>query len=523
NRMEMIKKILVLITSLILIGSVIYLFSISSMKKAATPPGDETTEMEQPDSTGEFNPPPPRVSERTPDIHLKEQVRDSIHWNQSGTEQGQGSSGLDARRINRIFSQAAKRILPTVVSIRNTQAVENLPESHPFVYPPGIGSGIIISDNGYILTNFHVVSDARELQVTLYDKREFAAEYIGGDPTTDIALLKIDAEDLPSAKIGDSDKLQIGEWVLAIGNPLNFNSTITAGIISAFGRDINIINEEYRIENFIQTDAVINPGNSGGALANLDGEVIGINTAIATRTGFNQGYGFAIPSNLARRVIEDLVHFGYVKRGLLGVSIGLVDANAARGSGLSKPQGVLIHEVRKGYPAETAGLHEGDIILAVDGRKVNSPNDLQIEISKNRPGSKVTLSVWRDKSAVQLDVILAEAPISNSTSAPHSNGAKLQFDNLGLVVREPGRQEALPGKVPEGVYVEKVAYGSPAQEAGIFPSDIIVEINDQKVRSVDEFQQYISKAASGDVLKFFLAQRDSSGEILTRLVFVEVP
>ena len=273
----------------------------------------------------------------------------------------------------------------------------------------GGGSGVIISKDGYILTNNHVVENAVSVKITLFDKREMDAEVVGTDPLTDLAVVKVEAKDLPEAFLGDSDKVKVGSWVMAIGNPLNYlTSTVTAGIVSAIGRNINIIQDNYGIEDFIQTDAAINPGNSGGALVDLNGAVIGINSAIATN-GFNAsyiGYGFAIPINMAKSVAQDLIENGEVSRGYIGVSIKEVDAATAKALGLEKPMGIMIQNVVEDGAASKEDIVAGDVILKVDGREVNKPNELQSYIARKRAGNNVELLIFRDGDEIKRTVKL---------------------------------------------------------------------------------------------------------------------
>jgi serine protease Do len=520
--MEIVKKLLVLISSIILIGAVIYLIAISSVGKRLVPEVSHDMKYFYNDSLFIEDSLGSEVIPQIPDEGITLRRQDSINWKifpETGiaAQQDQANSEINVKAINNIFRNAAKRILPAVVSVRSSREFDNLPGDHPDIFPPGAGSGILISADGYILTNFHVVKDANELRIILYDKREFEAQYIGGDPTTDVALIKIEGRDLPAAMMGNSDSLQVGDWVLAVGNPLSFQSTITAGIISAFGRDINIINEEYRIENFIQTDAVINPGNSGGALVNLDSKVIGVNTAIATRTGFNQGYGFAIPINLARKVVDDLAKFGYVRRGIIGVSIAGMDAKSARALGLTKPMGVLIQSVREGFPAAEVGLRQGDVILSVNGKKVNSPSELQTKIARNYPGTKVVLLVWRDNQKVPFDVILGEAPVEKPKVRISSKKKGGEYKNLGM-----GLVDFSSEKIT-AVIVESVKLGSPAHRAGVFQNDLITKINDVPVNSTKDFTRILNNSKSGEVLKFQVKQLLQGNDNLERIIFIELP
>jgi len=520
--MEIAKKFLVLISSLILIGAVIYLIAISSVGKKPVPEVSHDMKYFNNDSLLPEDSLDLDVIEKESEERVTQRKQDSINWKISPDTYAIGkgdleSSEINPNAINTIFRNAAKRILPAVVSVRSSRVLESLPGDHPDIFPPGAGSGILISTDGYILTNFHVVKDASELRIILYDKREFEAEYIGGDPTTDVSLIKIEGRELPAAVMGNSDSLQVGDWVLAVGNPLSFQSTITAGIISAFGRDINIINEEYRIENFIQTDAVINPGNSGGALVNLDSKVIGMNTAIATRTGFNQGYGFAIPINLARKVVDDLAKFGYVRRGIIGVSIAGVDAKSARALGLSKPMGVLIQSVREGFPAADVGLKQGDVILAVDGENVNSPNELQTKIARNYPGTKVKLLVWRDNQKVSFNVVLGEAPVDKPNVRISLRNKGKEYINLGMELIDFSSEKIT------AVIVENVKLGSPAHRAGVFQNDLITKINDVPVKSTKDFTRILNNSKSGEVLKFQVKQLLQGNDNLERIVFIEIP
>ena len=259
------------------------------------------------------------------------------------------------------------------------------------------GSGVIVSEDGYIITNHHVIDNGSTFQVTLNNKNTYSAEVVGSDPTTDLALIKIDAENLPTVKFGDSDAVNVGEWVLAVGNPFNLTSTVTLGIVSAKARNINILrSEEYSVESFIQTDAVVNPGNSGGALVNARGELVGINAAILTETGSYEGYSFAIPANLVEKVIADLKDHGEVQRAILGIRIEDVDEKIAQNYKLDEVNGVMIREVFKRGSADDAGLEQGDIIISVNGRLTNSTPQLQEQVARFRPGDKISIEFIRN-------------------------------------------------------------------------------------------------------------------------------
>ena len=298
------------------------------------------------------------------------------------------------------FVEVSKRVTPAVVNIGNINANG---------IKVGNGSGVIISSDGYIISNYHVVEGGAAFEITLFNKRDYEARLIGTDPTTDLALLKIDAEDLETLTFGNSDNVDVGEWVLAVGNPFNLTSTVTAGIVSAKARNISIIGERYSIESFIQTDAVVNPGNSGGALVNAEGDLIGINTAIlsTSRSGGYDGYSFAVPSNLVRKVIGDLREFGAVQRAILGVSIYDVDDEIAEKLELPDVKGILITSISEGSSAYKAGLKEGDVIVSVNGVQTNSVPELQEQIALFRPGDQVSLEYFREgKKYEKEDVIL---------------------------------------------------------------------------------------------------------------------
>ena len=291
------------------------------------------------------------------------------------------SSTTTISEVPENFVNTSNKVTPSVVNINALRGS----------YRASTGSGVIISSDGYIITNYHVVEDAGNYQVTLNNKQNLKARLIGTDPTTDLALLKVNARNLKGIEFGNSDIVQTGEWVLAVGNPFNLASTVTAGIVSAKGRNINIIEGEYSIESFIQTDAVVNPGNSGGALVNIKGELVGINTAILSETGGYEGYSFAIPSNLVKKVIRDLKEFGEVKRAILGVSIMDVDADMASDLELPNVAGVFVRRVNPNSSAETAGLRSGDVIVGINGTAVSSTAELQEQVARYRPGDTISV------------------------------------------------------------------------------------------------------------------------------------
>lgn len=336
-------------------------------------------------------------------------------------------------------------------------------EGHGFDIPRGpgggTGSGVILTADGYIATNNHVVTGASKIEITLQDKRTYVAELIGTDPTTDLALLKIAEDNLPFLPAGNSDELKVGQWVIAVGNPMNLTSTVTAGIVSAKGRSINLLrsNENrYAIENFIQTDAAINPGNSGGALVNTAGEVVGINTAIASQTGAFVGYGFAIPINLAKKVLDDLKKFGMVQRGLLGVSIQDVNADLAEKEGLKSLNGVYVFEVMENSAAEKAGVKKGDVILKVEDKIVNSSSDLQETIGQHRPGDKVKITVKRKG---ENKVFTATLLNKDGKAEPEVFERKVVNEVHGLVLEPLTKEDREKFGVRNGVKVREVKKG----------------------------------------------------------------
>ena len=283
------------------------------------------------------------------------------------------------------------------------------PQQQPQAQAQATGSGVILSQDGYIVTNNHVIQQANEIEVVLNDKRSFPAQLIGTDPNTDIALLKIEATGLPTLAMGNSDDLKVGEWVLAVGNPFNLTSTVTAGIVSAKARNINILDAEMKIESFIQTDAAVNPGNSGGALVNTRGELVGINTAIASQTGSYAGYAFAVPTSIVQKVVADLRQYGSVQRALLGIRMLDITSEVQQYYGLKSLEGVYIAEVVDGSAAEKGGVIDGDVIVAMDGASVNSSSELQEKIARKNPGDEVTLTVKRDGKRLDLRVKLTNA------------------------------------------------------------------------------------------------------------------
>jgi len=420
-----------------------------------------------------------------------------------------------AKELSSAFSQVAKEAMPAVVSIRVEKTVEasapmmgpgspfgsqdpsrqfqddflrrffggNLPQKF---HQMGQGSGFIISKDGYILTNNHVVGDADKITVELQDGRKFDnARLVGTDSDSEVAVIKIEGTDFSVLRMGDADKLQIADWVIAVGNPFGLAETVTVGVVSALGRDIRLA--EYN--DFIQTDAAINPGNSGGPLINLDGQAIGISTAIFSQSGGYMGIGFAIPINMAKAISKQLIETGKVTRGYLGVMIQDVTPELARSFGLEKAQGALISEVTEDSPAQAAGLKQGDIILKMDGEDVETSNVLKNEVAMLAPGTKVRLEIFRDGKRKELTVKTGERPASMSKlgEATQSKG------RLGMQLQNLTRDLAkhFGYGLGEGVIVTQVLPGSPADSVGIQPPDLIVSVDQKEVKSVSEFEKAI--------------------------------
>lgn len=361
-----------------------------------------------------------------------------------------------------------------------------------------LGSGFIISNDGYILTNAHVVDGANVVTVKLTDKREFRAKVVGTDKQSDVAVLKISASGLPTVKIGDPSQSKVGQWVVAIGSPYGFDNTVTSGIISAKARSLP--NENYT--PFIQTDVPVNPGNSGGPLFNLQGQVIGINSMIYSQTGGFQGLSFAIPIDEAMRVKDELVKTGHVSRGRLGVAVQGVNQTLADSFGLQKPAGALVSSVDPGGPAAKAGLQAGDVILAVNGTAVNDSTDLPAQIASMKPGAKATLDVWRDKSKKQMTVTLGS--LSETKVADNGTQASEQ-GRLGVAVRPLTPQERNGSSLSHGLLVQQAS--GPAASAGIQPGDVILAVNGRPVTSVQQLREVIAKSGNSVAL---LIQRDNA-------------
>ena len=354
----------------------------------------------------------------------------------------------------------------------------------------GAGSGVIISKDGYVVTNNHVIDGADEIQVTLENNQSFTAKLIGADPVTDIALLKIDAQNLPTLLYGDSDALRLGEWVLAIGNPYNLRSTITAGIVSAKARSMPSFEGDFKIEAFIQTDAAVNQGNSGGALINTRGELVGINTAIASRTGAFTGYSFAVPTTIVRKVVEDIMQHGTVQRAMLGISMQEIDGNLQKEKGLKTTKGVFIAEVVKGSPADKSGIRENDVLVSVNGVQVNSAPAVQEQVSKYRPKDKISVDVIRDGKQKEISVVL-EGRDAQIAKMEESRAGVLKLYGAELKDAPKERLEKLGLK--SGIEVLSVSAGK-FNEAGVRENFIITHVNQMPVRNIQELQSVIQRS-----------------------------
>lgn len=406
------------------------------------------------------------------------------------------------------FVAASTMATPAVVHIKSSynRSTEDDPFGGFFGRPrrgQSSGSGVIISDDGYIVTNNHVIDNAEAVEVVLNDKRSFKARVIGKDPTTDLALLKIKGEGHPHLKFGNSDQVQVGEWVLAVGNPFNLTSTVTAGIVSAKGRNLNLLNEEFAIESFLQTDAAVNPGNSGGALINTQGQLVGINTAIASETGSYAGYSFAIPAKLVRKVTTDLKEFGKVQRGIIGVQIQNINADVAERFNLNTLDGALISGIMKGGAAENAGLKRGDVIVAVEDQTVSSSSELQELIGIFRPGDKVSLGVLRDGNEIRIPVTLRDRNGNTSLSFLRDNepsiaDADSESEELGAVLEPITVRDKQEWNIESGVKVKEIRSGK-LQEVGIEDGFIITRVNKEYVDSPNEVEKLVADS-DGSIL-----------------------
>ena len=425
--------------------------------------------------------------------------------------------------LGNAFADVAEKVNPAVVTI-STETVVSGRQRSPFsgspfedffrrMYPQegfkqqGLGSGVLVQSDGIILTNNHVIENADDIVVRLIDGREFAAEVKGRDPRTDLAVISIDASSLPSVNLGNSDEIRVGQWVLAVGSPLGeqFAHTVTAGIVSAKGRT-GVGLTQY--EDFIQTDAAINPGNSGGALVNLKGELVGINTAIASRSGGNIGIGFAVPANLAKKVMNDILSKGKVVRGWLGVGIRDLTSEIADMYELQSTDGILIREVFADGPAESAGIEAGDIVVEVSGRKVRNTTELSTLIGSTEPGTSLKLTVIRDGNKKNVSVTLAEYPEDGAQFASVENRS---VESLGMQVETLANQHRSQYNLrsrDQGVVITALASGSIGTRAGLQEGDLIAKINRVSVSNVQEFNNVMQQLKASDPVVFFIKRNN---------------
>ncbi len=415
------------------------------------------------------------------------------------------------------FAPIVKKVAPAVVKVVVTEKAANLADQQgpgfedpfwrhffgPQMMPHGqlrqapqhgLGSGVIVTRDGYILTNNHVVDGAQQVKVTLQDGREFKAKVIGRDPKSDLAVIKINTSDLPVIPLADSEKVQVGDEVLAVGNPFGVGQTVTHGIVSATDRGGMGI-EDY--EDFIQTDAPINPGNSGGALVDMQGRLIGINTAILSRSGGNQGIGFAIPSDLARTVVASLVQYGHVTRGYLGIIIQNITPELAKEFGLKSPTGALVGDVVPNGPAAKAGLKDGDVVLQFNGKAVRDSRQLQLSAAETKPGSEVPVEISRDGSVKTLTVTVGQLPGSGQLAKANSGSSHDTGTLNGVGVGDLDSQTRDQFKIPDtihGAVITEVQPASPAAEAGLKPGDVIESINRHPVKDAEQAVQLTQNA-----------------------------
>ncbi|RKR81102.1 Do/DeqQ family serine protease [Mucilaginibacter gracilis] len=469
-----------------------------------------------------------KVIENNRDGNLSFEDRQKVYFASNREQPVISSTG------NVDFTEAAAAVTPAVVYIRTTYAATSGGSQDEMeqmfgqmfgqrVRPQGVqkasGSGVIISPDGYIVTNNHVVEKADKIEITTNDKRVFQAKVIGTDPNTDLALLKISATNMPIVKLGNSDDARVGEWVLAVGNPFNLTSTVTAGIISAKGRNINIIghgDEEENnpfgrtrlqqsapklnkaIESFIQTDAAINPGNSGGALVNTKGELIGINAAIASQTGSYEGYGFAIPVNLAKKVLNDIQKYGSVKRGLVGVSFTELNPDAAQQLGIDRTVGLYVNDLVAGGAAEAAGLHKGDIISKVNGRTVTESSDLQETVGRLQPGDKINLTVIRGGAEKTFSVTL-KAETAETRTAAVSKSAEELYNKLGAGFQALTDNQKAKYGLKSGVAVTNVRPGKMFDDLGIEVGSVITSINSMPINAPADIDKALTNLKNGNL------------------------
>jgi len=439
-----------------------------------------------------------------------------------------GSPGFDFTGVAEIANPAVVHIKTTTGGGQSRQPQEGSPfDPFEFFNGPGFrfdspgprmasGSGVIISQDGYVVTNNHVIENANKIEVVLNDKRSYIAELVGADKNTDLAVLRISDSELPYLKLGNSDEVKVGQWVVAVGNPFNLNSTVTLGIVSAMGRNIDLLRSQgnqYAIENFIQTDAAINPGNSGGALVNTGGELIGINTAIASQTGSYAGYGFAVPVNLMKKVVNDIMKYGKVQRAILGVSIQDINQALQEEKELPDLKGVFIADVVADGAADKAGVKKEDVILKIDGEEVNSSSKLQEKVGKYRPGDKITLTLRRSGQIKELKATLLSKDGEAKLSAAVTANSK---SYLGLNLGNTTKEEREKLNIKAGAKVESIENGV-FEKAGIPKGFVITHINNERVYSPQGAISVLSNLSGAIVIE----GKTKSGE--DRIFAVKLP
>ncbi|MCX7880554.1 MAG: Do family serine endopeptidase [Ignavibacteria bacterium] len=461
------------------------------------------------------------------------------------------------KALNEAFTATANAVIPSVVNIRvkiKQKISRDLPvipfeedERFPFFkdwndffrrhfqdLEPDVtsaGSGVFVTSDGYIVTNNHVVEKADEIIVLTHEKKEYKARIIGTDKWTDLAVIKIDGEGFKPVHFANLEDVQVGELVVAVGNPLGLSSTVTFGIISAKGRGgLSVIRPNvgekgnFAIENFIQTDAPINPGNSGGGLFTLNGSLVGINTAIATRTGTYIGYGFAIPVDLVKTVVTEIIRKGKFDRAYLGVYIRSIDETYAKALGLKKIKGAFVNEIEPNSPAEKAGIQVEDVILAVDGKEINSSNELQVEIAKRRPGETVELTIWRNRKEIKLKVKLASRERGELVEERNTDfieprpGQSVTIDKLGIVVSPLDDKLKEQFEVSNGVYLKEVKDRSLIDERGLSPNGVITKVDNIEIRSVKDLNKALENKKPGDAVLLRVKYKNS-----TNIIAVEIP
>lgn len=411
------------------------------------------------------------------------------------------NTGLAAEAVS--FTEAAEKTVNSVVHVKTALSTRTSQTPFDIFFgngssqaprmQMGSGSGVIVSNQGYIVTNNHVVNNAQSIEVSLNDGRNYTAEVIGTDPTTDIALIKIDMKDAPFLTFSNSDEVRLGEWVLAVGNPFNLTSTVTAGIISAKGRSLGIINDRTAIESFLQTDAVVNPGNSGGALVNTYGELIGINTAISTHTGSFEGYSFAVPSNIVKKVVEDLLEFGTVQRAFIGINISDITPRLAEELKLTETRGVYVGGVTNNGAAQEAGIETGDIILEINSNRVNKSSELQELIGRKRPGDIVNVKVLRGKDEENFKLTLKNI---NGTTKEVKREASFA-SRLGAQLEPIGSNLKSRLGITYGLEISKLSSGI-LGEQGIPEGFIITRINRKEIRNETDINDAVGNLDKGD-------------------------